>query len=103
MLKINIENVELLKAGNKMIDFVDKTEEKNGTYINRKNMMAIQGFLSSSFKIVDGEIIETNENNESLLTKKENGKIIEIFNGEKQMTKTTHFDFETNSIKEVIS
>ena len=88
---------------NKMIEFVDKTAEKKGTDINRKNMMAVQGFLNSSFNIINGEIIETNENNEVLLTKMENGKIIEIFNGEKQIKKTTYFDFQTNSIKEVLS
>ena len=88
---------------NKMIEFIDKTAEKKGTDINRQNMMAVQGFLNSSFKIVDGAVIETNENNEVLLTKNENGKIIEIFNGEKQITKTTYFDFQTISIKEVLS
>lgn len=87
-----------------MIDFIDKTSETNGTPINRANLMAIQGFIGKDiiFK-ADGSVLETNQNGETFTTSiDENGNIVEVFVGEKTITKTTIFN-EDGSISEVIS
>ena len=83
-----------------MIDFIDKTSEQNGTPINRKNLMAMQGFVATETypptKNEQGElqIIEKNtETNEQLITTfKLNGQIEEKFIGAKTITKTTTFN-----------
>ena len=93
-----------------MIEFIDKTSEQNGTPINRKTLMAMQGFVATETapptKNEQGEvqIIETNtETNEQLITTfKLNGKIEEKFIGKKTITNTTTFN-ENGSISEVIS
>lgn len=93
-----------------MIDFIDKTSEQSGTPINRKNLMAMQGFVATKTdpptKNEQGEeqIIQTNtETNERLITTfKSNGQIEEKFIGEKTITKTTTFNAD-GSISEVIS
>ena len=74
-----------------MIDFIDKTSEQSGTPLNRKNLMAIQGFESSVVSFgADGSIIETNSNGETKTTHiNEDGSITEIFVGEKTIRKTT--------------
>ena len=87
-----------------MVEFIDKTLEKAGTPINRANLMAIQGF--DGLKIVfnnDGSITETNSKGETLTTKFNNdGSIVEVFVGEKTITKTTIFN-DDGSISEVLS
>lgn len=85
-----------------MIDFVDKTSGKEGTPINRNNMMAIQGFGKNTVSFENGQIVETNANNQKKITTFENGKIIEVFQGEKTITKTTTFATD-ESIQEVVS
>ena len=87
-----------------MIEFIDKTEEKQGTKINRYNMMGLQGFIATSTMFnSDGSIVETNENGETLTTTfNEDGTITETFVGEKTITKTTIFN-EDGTIREVIS
>ena len=93
-----------------MVEFIDKTTEQAGTPINRKNLMAIQGFVATETtpptKNEQGEeqIIQTNtETNEQLITTfKSNGQIEEKFIGEKTITKTTTFSAD-GSISEVIS
>lgn len=88
-----------------MIEFIDKTEETNGTKINRKNLMAMQGFISMTTTFnSDGSIVETNADGHTLTTIfNENGNVItETFVGEKTITKTTTFNAD-GSITEVIS
>ena len=86
-----------------MIDFVDKTSEKNGTPINRENLMAMQGFIANNIVFnADGSITETNGKGEILTTVFSNdGRITETFVGEKTITKTTTFNSD-GSISEAI-
>lgn len=87
-----------------MIDFIDKTSEQKGTPINRKNLMAMQGFMAKDTVFnTDGSITETNSKGEVLTTIfKDDGSITETFVGEKTMTKTTTFNSD-GSVSEVIS
>ena len=73
-----------------MIDFKDKTSEEKGTPINRKNMMAIQGFIGmTTEKQADGSILQTNSEGQTLLTvKNADGSITQTFTGDKVITKT---------------
>ena len=76
-----------------MIDFIDKTSERDGTYINRVNMMAVQGFQPSTTVFNDdGSITETNKDGHTLVTSfNEDGTITQTFTGEKTLVKTTSF------------
>lgn len=93
-----------------MVEFIDKTSEQSGTPINRGNMMAIQGFVSTQTlpptknELGEDQIIQINtETNEQLITTfKLNGQIEEKFIGKYTMTKTTTFNTD-GSISEVIS
>ena len=72
-----------------MIEFIDKTSEKNGTPINRDNMMAIQGFIGMTTEKKDGGILQTNADGHTLFTIKNNdGSITQTFTGEKVIMKT---------------
>lgn len=97
-------NFSVRRGERELIEFIDKTSEKDGTDINRLNMMAIQGFIGNTItKNEDGSITEINDKGEILTTKKnEDGSITQIFTGEKTITKTIKFDSAT-SISEVIS
>lgn len=97
------ENAVLLKVGNNMIEFIDKTTEQNGTPLSRKNLMAIQGFIAKNTVFnADGSITETNDNGETLVTAfDEEGNITETFIGEKEITKKTIFN-KDGSVSEVI-
>lgn len=85
-------------------EFIDKTAQKSGTKINRKNLLAIQGFIAKEIKFQpNGSILETNSDGETLTTKFNNdGSITETFVGEKTITKTTIFNSD-GKITEVIS
>ena len=85
-----------------MVDFVDKTNEQDGTPINRKNLMAIQGFIGmTTEKQADGSILQTNAEGQTLLTVKNvDGSITQTFTGEKVITKT--IKKENDKIVEVI-
>ena len=87
-----------------MKDFIDKTETSSGTKINRKNLLAIQGFIGSTTVFnEDGSIVETNSDGETLTTVfNEDGSITETFIGERTITKVTRF-LEDGSIVEEIS
>ena len=87
-----------------MKEFIDKTAGKSGTKINRKNLLAIQGFIAKKIEFQpDDSILETNSDGETLTTKFNNdGSITETFVGEKTITKTTIFDTD-GKITEVIS
>lgn len=86
-----------------MIEFIDKTSEQDGTPLNRKNMMALQGFIAKETVInEDGSVVETNSEGHTKTTViNDDGSITETFQGDKTITKTT--SFEGNIITEVIS
>ena len=87
-----------------MKEFIDKTAEQGGTKINRKNLLAIQGFVGST-TIFEGDdvIIETNSDGETLTTTfNSDGTITEVLQGKKTITKTTTF-LKDGSISEVLS
>ena len=87
-----------------MQEFIDETSEKQGTPINRKNLMAIQGFISQNTTVnADGSIVQVNSDGQRLTTTfNDDGSITETFVGEKTITKTTSFGLD-GSISEVIS
>lgn len=73
-----------------MVDFIDKTSEKNGTPINRSNLMAMQGYQGETVVFGDN-IVKTNDKGETeTITFLEN-KIIKQFVGEKIITQTITF------------
>lgn len=86
-----------------MIEFIDKSSERAGTPLNRKNMMALQGFEANTLTFnADGTITETNGDGHTLTTTfNADGSITEKFEGEKVITKTTKFNAD-GSITEVI-
>lgn len=89
---------------------LDDDAVEMGTPLNRENMMAIQGFVSTKTlppttnEIGEVQIIQINEekNEELITTFKLNGQIEEKFIGEKTITKTTTFNAD-GGILEVIS
>ena len=87
-----------------MQEFIDETTEKQGTPINRKNLMAIQGFMNQNTTVnADGSIVQVNSDGQRLTTTfNDDGSITETFVGEKTITKTTSFGLD-GSITEVIS
>ena len=87
-----------------MQEFIDETSEKKGTPINRKNLMAIQGFINQNTTVnADGSIVQVNWDGQRLTTTfNDDGSITETFVGEKTITKTTSFGLD-GSISEVIS
>ena len=93
-----------MERGDILKEFIDKTAEKQGTKISRKNLMAIQGFIGTTVVFMsDGSIVETNDDGEVLTTKfNEDGTITEKLVGEKEITKTTTFNAD-GSITEVLS
>lgn len=108
LLKKIIENVARLIAARrrrkKVIEFIDKTLEQSGTPLNRKNMMALQGFATTTTRFNDdGSIRETNSLGQVKTTVfNDDGSITEQFIGEKTITKTITFN-EDGSISEVVS
>lgn len=93
-----------------MVDFIDKTSEKDGTPINRDNLMAIQGFSNCNIyedvnELGEKQMIEYYpDRNEKLITTfKLNGEIEEKFVGVKEITKTTSFGVGDNIATEAIS
>ena len=88
----------------KLIEFIDKTAEQDGTEINRESLMAIQGFIAVNTVFnEDGSITETNSLGQTKTTTfNADGSITEVFSGEKTITKTTKFN-EDGTISEVIS
>ena len=87
-----------------MIDFIDKTSEASGTPLNRKNLMAIQGFVGNSITFSpNGNIVERNSEGQTKTTIfNADGSITERFVGDKTITKTITFNSD-GSITEVIS
>lgn len=87
-----------------MIEFIDKTSEQSGTPINRKNMMAIQGFDDSNIVFnADGSITQTNSKGETTTIRFIGDNFFtETFVGEKTIVKTIKFN-EDGSISKIIS
>ena len=85
-----------------MIEFIDETSENLGTDINRKNMMAAQGFIGmTTEKQTDGSILQTNAEGQTLLTvKNADGSFTQTFTGDKVITKI--ITKSGNTITEVI-
>ncbi len=72
-----------------MVEFVDKTSEKRGTFVNRDLMMGIQGFVASTVAVdEEGVITQTNSKGEILvihpLTTEGTRRV--VFSGEKTIT-----------------
>ena len=94
-----------MEKGDKMREFIDKTEEKSGTPLNRDYLMALQGFDAvSTITREDGTIVETNALGQTKTTRfdDDNEQIIETFVGEKTITKTTTFH-ASGLVTEVVS
>lgn len=87
-----------------MIEFIDKTDTLNGTALNRRNMMAIQGFIGTHTRFnSDGSITQVNDGGQTLTTTfNADGSITQVLVGIKTITKTTTFNSD-GSITEVIS
>ncbi len=95
-LKAIIDNVERshVARSDNMVEFIDKTSARDGTPINRENLMAIQGFetRTTTYK-TDGTIVETNSLGQTLTTIfNDDGTITEKFVGEKTITCTYKFN-----------
>lgn len=87
-----------------MRDIIDKTSERAGTPINRDLLMAIQGFEAQTLVADESgnTFIATNSKGETLTTTfADDGTIVEVFVGEKTITKTT--TIEVGQIREAIS
>lgn len=85
-----------------MKDFIDETQETQGTPLNRANLMAIQGFVGNSVIFGENYIVETTDNGETLTTTfNSDGSITEVFVGERTVTKTTRM-VGKNMITEVL-
>ena len=80
-----------------MKDFIDKTDAKDGTPINRANLLAAQDFISNTITFgSSGTITERNADGETLtVTFGSDGSITETFTGEKTVTKKTTFSGNT--------
>lgn len=88
-----------------MIDFIDKTNDRPGTPLNRANLMALQGFqaLTTTFTS-DGKIIETDGHGSVLQTYfNPDGSIVESYSADesKTISKITKFEAD-GSITEVV-
>lgn len=85
-----------------MKEFIDETVENGGTPINRKNMLAIQGFIGNKVTFQDNSVTQINSNGEKLVTTfNDDGSITETFTGEKTITKKIQFNSD-GSVTEVI-
>lgn len=88
-----------------MYNFKDRTALEQGTWVNRRALMAIQGFFGSTIRFnADGSITETNQDGDVLETIfNTDGSVTERFtSGSQVITKTTTFNAD-GSITEVLS
>lgn len=86
-------------------NFKDKTDVEQGTWVNRRALMAMQGFFGGTTTFnANGNITEVNQDGDTLVTIfNANGTITERFtSGTQVITKTTTFNND-GSITEVIS
>lgn len=86
------------------VDFIDRTGSQAGTRIDRKHLMAMQGFIpQETFIAADGSITVTNSDGETLTTEfLADGSIRETFKGTLTIVKTTSFGAD-GTISEVIA
>lgn len=73
-----------------MIDFNDKTSEENGTPLNRKNLMGMQGYVNETVSF-GNQIVKTNADGQTETITFDDNKIIKTFAGEKTITQTITF------------
>ena len=73
-----------------MREFIDETTEKEGTDINRQNLMAIQGYQGEVVTF-GNTIVKTNDKNETETITFVENQIIKRFVGEKTITQTITF------------
>lgn len=87
-----------------MIEFIDETSEKEGTALNRANLMALQGFIAVTItRNDDGSYTETNSLGQTLTTvKKEDGSIEQTFAGEKTIKLITKINDDYSILTEVM-
>ena len=74
-----------------MREFIDETTEKDGTDINRSNMMALQGYQNEDVTFGD-TIIKENDKGETETITFSGNQIIKRFVGEKTITQTITFN-----------
>ena len=90
-----------------MKEFIDTTPNEQGTPINRSNMMAMQGFVASTYEYYIDEndylaIKQTNADGEVLITyKDEYGNYVQKLIGQKTIEKHTVFHW-TGVVEEYI-
>lgn len=87
-----------------MIEFIDKTTTDTGTKINRRNLMALQGFIATETTYnADGSVTQKNEDGHELtIVFNSDGSVTETFTGEKTITRITRVD-ELGNVSEVIT
>lgn len=73
-----------------MREFIDETTEKEGTNINRQNLMAIQGYQEEDATFGD-TIVKVNEKGETETISFLENRIVKQFVGEKTITQTITF------------
>ena len=73
-----------------MREFIDETTEKDGTDINRSNMMALQGYQGENVTFGD-TITKTNDKGEVETITFSGNKIFKKFVGEKTINQTITF------------
>jgi hypothetical protein len=85
-----------------MVEFIDKTPERSGTPINRKNLMGVQGFVSTNTTFnADGSITQINDVGQATtVVFGADGSVTETFSGEKTISKKT--TFTSDGVKETI-
>lgn len=88
--------------GSYMREFID-----NKTALNRENMMALQGFDNIETNINENVIVQITKSGTLTTTITENEddsvEIVEVFVGEKTITKTTKVNADGDVISEVLS
>lgn len=83
-----------------MREFIDETTEKNGTEINRSNMMAVQGYQNEDVTFGD-TITKTNDKDETETISFVGNQIFKTFVGEKTIKQT--ITFSKNGYKKELS
>ena len=83
-----------------MREFIDETTEKDGTDINRSNMMALQGYQIEDVTFGDTKIKENDKGETETITFS-GSQIIKRFVGEKTITQT--ITFNDNGYKKELS
>lgn len=84
----------------KMREFIDETTEKEGTNINRANMMAMQGYQGENVTFGD-TITKTNDKGETETITFSGNKIFKKFVGGKTINQT--ITFTENGYKKELS